>query len=179
MITKTRGWWAVLLAVTSTLAWAGGGAGELSLDRGAVGAIVSAALPAPVKIGVAGLGSVSLQFAPPRRVEFSAGGVDVVLAVTVLPLQLAGDVNLRFLPVIDEQTGTVSFRAQSASASGPLAILPDLAPFFPPIALPRQFELALVSADDPSRMILSVQGVSVEADRLVVRLGLNSRGRAR
>lgn len=171
-----RRWLPWLVMFVVPLAVAGNGAGELTLDRGAVAAILSANLPDPIKLSVPGLGAVSIHISPPVSVRFVEGGVDVMVGLAVEPLGLQGEAALRYVPEIDEKSGMVRFRAQKATLGGALAGFPDLAGFFPPLELPRSFDWTAQSqASSSVRMTIAVQGVVVEKDRVVLKLGLVTR----
>lgn len=166
--------WLVMFAIP--VAVAGHGAGELALDRGAVAAILTANLPGPLKLSVPGLGAVSIRISPPDSVRFVDGGVAVMLGLSVEPFGLQGEAALRYVPEIDAKSGTVRFRAQQATLGGALAGFPDLAGFFPPLELPRSFDWAAQNqAAFPVRMTIAVQGVVVEKERVVLKLGLVTR----
>ncbi len=166
----------LLLAFASPLAVAGTGVGELSLDRGAVAAIVSANLPRTIQLAVPGMGNVSIRMSPPDSVRFVDGGVDVLLGLFVDAVGLQGEAALRYVPEIDEKSGIVKFRTVKATLGGALGGLPDLAGFFPALELPRSFDWAAEgNSSAASRMTVAVQGVAIEKERLVVRLGLVTR----
>lgn len=167
---------AALVLVASRPSLAAGGAGELTLDRGAIAAILAANLPAPIEISVPPLGAITIEVSGPRSVQFLRGGVEASLGIAVDPVLLRGEALVRYVPEVDAADGIVRFRAERATLGGALAILPDLAPLLPPLELPRSFELTPAGRGAQSTpMTVAVQGVAVESERVIVKLGLSSR----
>ncbi len=149
------------------------GVAELSLDRGAVRSLLAAALAQPVPVAVAGLGALTLHVEPPQKVHFRQGGVEADVTLRVEPLALQVDMAVRYEPQVDAASGVVSLQAVSAVPRVPLPLDADLAALLPPLDLPRRWSLPLHALlNSPSPMQVLVQGLSVEEDRLVVRLGL-------
>jgi hypothetical protein len=159
--------------VACSVALAGRGAGELSLDRSAVAALVSAGMPRSVPLSLAGLGELTLELQPPQSVEFIDGGVEGRVLVRVNGLKYATGVHVRYVPLVDPATGVVRLEPESAEPEHlPPASL-DLAGLLPAVPLPRGSEWALPGVGgDAVRLRLHVQGLVVEEERLVVEFGV-------
>jgi len=159
-----------LLAVTAV--WSGRGAAELYLDAAAVKEILGAALGEPRRLEVPGLGELTLELGPVRRVELSGGTVEATVAVRIREIDVADDVRVSFLPEVERTMG----RARLVPREAHLAGLPfdlDLSRFLAPAELPRSvaWDLALPGAR-PLPLVCYVQGIAVEKDRLRIDLGL-------
>ncbi|MBP7148704.1 MAG: hypothetical protein KBD01_14295 [Acidobacteria bacterium] len=149
------------------------GAGELSLDRGAVTALLQANIPPPATIRMPPLGQVTLRLEAPEPVVFSKGGLETRIAVRIPEVGMSGDLAVRYLPVVDSEAGIVRLKPVKATPLGALGTLPDLAGFLAPVELPRTFDwIAAGRAGRRTRMTVNVQGVEVTDERLVVKLGL-------
>lgn len=156
------------------------GAGELSLDRGAVTALVAAQMPTRQRVDVPALGAVTLAFTPPQAVDFVDGGLQARIGVKVLEARTEGTVQLRLWPEVDAAKQVVRLRTTRAVGEGPLAVLPDFASLLPPIELPRAFDFVLISREGQrTGMNLQIQDVFVKQDRLTIRMGFVARPIAR
>ncbi|MCU0230609.1 MAG: hypothetical protein MUC67_04435 [Acidobacteria bacterium] len=167
----------LLLLPATSITPAGTGSAELQLDRGAVGALLQAHLPARVGVALPPLGQITLALAAPDPVSFVDGALETSLRVEIVEAKISGRVTVRMIPEVDKDGGTLVFRPTRAQPTGELASLPDLAPLLPPIELPRVFDwLAAPDARSAAtRFTVAVQGVTVGKERLTVKLGLATR----
>ncbi|MCU0225252.1 MAG: hypothetical protein MUF27_14550 [Acidobacteria bacterium] len=168
---------ALLLSLATLPAAAGTGAAELQLDRGAVGALLQAHLPARTAVALPPLGRITLAVTAPDPVSFVDGALETSLRVEIIEARMGGRVTVRMVPEVDKDGGTLVFRTTRAQPTGELAGLPDLAPLLPPIELPRVFDW-LAGPDSGSagtRFTVAVQGVTVGAERMTVKMGLATR----
>lgn len=155
----------------------GQGVAELSLDRGAVRALLAAAVARPLIVPVASWGSVTIQVAPPRSVQFVDGGVEADLEFTLQELELSVTVHVRYEPQVDPMDGTVSLVATEAVPDVLLPVDIDLASLLPAADLPRRLSWTLDGPDgQPIPVQALIQGVVISDDRLIVQLGLQMRG---
>jgi hypothetical protein len=170
--------WLVIL-----LAWGGiltpvraEGVAELSLDRTAVRSLLAAATEKPLSVEIAGWGAVTLKISPPATVQFISGGVEADLSVRLVQQDLSLGLHVRYEPQVDPDHGTVSLAAVEAIPDIPLPLGIDLAPLLPRADLPRRLAWTL---DGPAGNAIPiqalVQGVVIDAERLVVQLGLSAR----
>ena len=163
----------VLLAAATALA--GNGAGELSLDRGAVTSVITSQLPASRVVTVAGLGQVTVRFDPPQTVDFLEGTVEARLGLRLVEAGVSGTVLFRLRPEVDTKSATVRLRATRAKGEGPFALIPDVATLLPPITMPHRFDWVMANQSGVrTAMGVQIQEVVVRADRLVIRMGLRA-----
>ena len=167
----------LLLPLAALPAAAGTGAAELQLDRGAVGALLQAHLPARAAVALPPLGRITLAVTAPDPVNFVDGALETSLRVEIVEARMTGRVAVRMVPEVDKDGGTLVFRTMRAQPTGELAGLPDLAPLLPPIELPRVFDwlAAPESGSAGTRFTVAVQGVTVGAERMTVKMGLATR----
>jgi hypothetical protein len=165
--------WVLSLLLGATIAHAGGGIAELSLDRQAVASLVAAALPEPLSLTPAGLGSLTLRLDGPRRVEFKDGEVRLEIRLTVDGLDATLDLAARYVPEVDARTGVFRLVPVAVTSSPRLPFLFDLAGWLGPVDLPRRFEWNIEAAPG-RRLTVScfLQKIEIEADRLRLSLGL-------
>ncbi|ANM30307.1 hypothetical protein ABI59_13080 [Acidobacteria bacterium Mor1] len=165
--------WCAALAV---FAWASivpclaGGAGELSLDRGAIHAVFEAALAQPRTVELPGAGSIPLRFERSRPPRFTEGGVEVDVPFHAGPL--SGNLAARYVPQVDRLDGTVRLVAEQASADVGLPAAVDVAAWMPVVALPRSLRGSLPALGEETQVSLFVQEVRVDDERLVLEFGL-------
>ncbi len=172
-----------LVLLASSLAFAGrpspavsSGLGELSLDPGAIAAIVRAGIPGPIPISIPGAGEVSVLLEAPSSVRFVEGGVETSMGVALVELGMRGRVMLRLEPELLPKSGRIRLRATRAVAEGKLSLLPDLAPLLPAVELPRTFEWLAPEGGHPhTRLSLYLQGVEITPERFVLRFSLSAR----
>jgi hypothetical protein len=162
---------AVVVGCASGPATAGGVA-ELRLDAGAVASLLGAALPEPVELDLPGVGRVSARLGPVRRVEFTDGGVEAEVVLSIEPAVLGSNVRLRFVPQVERRSGTARLVPDAAR----LPVLPvdvELAHWIRPAELPRsvRWELEMPGAE-PLEVLCFVQGLEVEDERLRIDLAL-------
>lgn len=170
---------AVLIALGFLAGWgqAGPGLGELSLDREAVTALLQAHLPGTVGVPVPGLGKVPLKLRAGSPVFFRNKGLETEIVLELAEAGISGRLALRFIPFLDRDKGILVFRPVSARPSGGLAGLPDLAPLLPPLEFPRLFEwLAPGTSAGRQTISVSLEGIDIGEDRLLLKLGLAARG---
>jgi hypothetical protein len=160
-------------ALIPAAAIAGRGAGELSLDRSAVAALVDAGMPRAVPLSLPGLGDLTLELHPPRHIAFVDGGVEGRLSVRLAGLRYETGVHVRYIPEIDRRTGVIRLQPVQAEPERLPPMPLDLAPLLPAIPLPRGSAWSLPGiAERTLQVQLHVQGLSVEDDRLVIEFGL-------
>lgn len=153
------------------------GVAELSLDRGAVRALLAAAMVRPLIVPVASWGSVTIQVTPPRSVQFVDGGVEADLEFTLQELELSVGVHVRYEPQVNTLDGTVSLVATEAVPDVLLPVDIDLASLLPAADLPRRLSWTLDGPDGQPILVQAlIQGVVISDERLVVQLGLQTRG---
>ena len=155
---------------------AGGGAGELSLDRSAVLMLLRSATPERVEVEIPGLGFLELELEPPGMVEFVDGGIEGRWHVELPLVEYGSAVAVRLVPRLDPLSGTIGLEAEWATPE----VLPpgavDLAPLLPVLELPRALRGPIPGAADPaSRVTLHVQDLELMEERLVIRFGLVTR----
>ena len=154
----------------------GRGVAELSLDRAAVLALVEAALPRNLALPVAGTGTVNIELDPPASVDFKDAGIEADLVVRVPVIAWESHVHIRYVASVDAKSGVVRLRAETAEPDTFLPLAIDLAPLLPAIDLPRVFDWSVTGpAGQAVAVHCAVQGVVIDADRLVVELGLTAR----
>ena len=119
------------------------GVAELTLDRQSVRALVAAGLPEPLRLEVAGLGTLTFRVHRPERVEFVEGGVNVVARLDVVEAGLSVELRARYLPRFDPNSGVFGFFPESVVPDAALPVEIDLAGWLGPIELPRRFEWEL------------------------------------
>lgn len=157
---------------------AGVGAAELTLDRGAVAALVEAALPEPLELSAPGIGRVTLEVFAPKKLLFVDGGVQVTFPLLVPEIDWSTRIDVRYEPEIEPLTGTVRLVSVSAVPDLPLPFRVDLAPWLGAIDLPRRLDWELeLSEGHKLDVICFVQGLRVGPERLHIELGLKSRPR--
>jgi len=153
------------------------GVAELSLDRGAVRALLAAAVARPLTVPVASWGSVTIQVTPPGSVRFVDGGVEADLELTLHELELGVSVHVRYESQVNPMDGTVSLVATEAVPGVVLPVEIDLASLLPAADLPRRLSWELDGpGGQPIPVQALIQGVIIRNDRLVVQLGLQTRG---
>ncbi len=163
----------MMVLASCSLALAGRGAGELSLDRSAVVALVDAGMPRSVPLSVAGLGELTLELQPPRTVEFVDGGVEGRVLVTLAGLRYSTGVHVRYVPRVEARSGVVLLEPESAEPELLPPIALDLARLLPAVPLPRGSDWLLPGMGAGQvRLRLHVQGMVVEDERLVVEFGI-------
>jgi hypothetical protein len=164
-------WIAAVLAIGSS-AVADGGAAELSLDAGAVRALVATRLPDPVRLSPGGLGDLTLRVLPPVRVEFRDGGIDVPLRLTAVEIGWSASLAVRLMPEVVPTTGALRLAVTEARVDLPFDY--DITAWLRPLDLPRRFEWTVPVADGQTLELLCfLQGLRVEDERLVVELGVH------
>ena len=155
----------------------GSGVGELHLDRGAVRALLTAAMAGPRRIELPALGAATLTFQAPRVLEFRDGGIETTLPFRLVLNEVTShDASLqaRLVPELDRLSGQVRLVAESAAADVGLPARLDLSALLPPVALPRGFHGSLPETltTDPSQLALFVHAVRVDPERLVIEFGV-------
>jgi len=151
------------------------GAAELSLDRGAVRALLAAAVARPLTVPVASWGAVTIRVAPPASVQFIDGGVEANLELTLQELELSVGVHVRYEPQVNPMDGIVGLAATAATPEMILPVEIDLASLLPAADLPRRLSWKLNGPGGQSIPVQAlIQGVVVGDDRLVVQLGLQA-----
>ena len=163
----------LMVLAACSVALAGRGAGELSLDRSAVVALVDAGMPRSVPLSLAGLGELTLELQPPQVVEFVNGGVEGRVLVTLVGLRYSTGVHVRYVPRVEPRSGVVLLEPEWAEPElwPPVAL--DLASVLPAVPLPRGSGWALPGVGcEAVHLRLHVQGVVVEEERLVVEFGV-------
>ncbi len=81
------------------------------------------------------------------------------------------------MPEVEPRQGLLRLVAIQAIPELPLPVPVDLAPFLPPVELPRSFSWSLqgfAGQAVPVRCV--IQGVKIDDDRLVIQLGLAAGG---
>lgn len=156
-------------AAPATGTAAGGGA--LTLDARVVTSLVERASRRSFTVGMPGWGQVPLEADQARDVRLLDGAVEAVLPVRLaVPGGLAGELDLRLEPAIDRKSGRLLLRVTRAQGRGRLAALPDLAPAFPPVELPRVLErVVALDARHPFRLSVYVQEVDLGPEGLTLR----------
>lgn len=166
----------LLLACMASESRAGRGAGELSLDRSSVLALLDAGMPRAVPFTLPGPTQVALRMEPPDRVEFREGGVEARIRVELEPLGYSSAVSVRYVPGLDPLDGTVRLEAASAIPDVVPSIPLDLASVLPPVSLPRALDWTVPGlSTEPFRVRCHVQGIRIREDRMVIELGLLTR----
>jgi hypothetical protein len=164
------------LSVWVPTALAGGGAGELSLDRAAVRSLLVAELPAPVKVELPALGPVTVKLLPPDTVSFESDAVEVSLGILLVEPGLKASARFRLRPQVDSKADIVRLTTVQARGEGVLAAFPDLAMLLPPIDLPRTFDWVLMGqAGARTPVATRVESVEVQKDRVVIKLAFETR----
>ncbi len=174
-------WFAGLVLVPLALvlspvpAAAGAGAGELSLDRGAVGALVDLQLAEVVRRGIPGAALAGFRLRREGPVDFRDGGIDLRVRVEIPVAGISVVLPVRYRPRVDRESGTVRLVPEVArEGAGTLPL--DPATFLPELALPRLFRQELPGGPTGrTRLTLSVQGLDVRDDRVVLRFGVLTR----
>jgi hypothetical protein len=164
--------WASLTAPSGGPAGVPDGAGELSLDRGAVLSLMTAAMPRTLMLVVSPAEEVTLAIQPPSRLEFVDGGIEAEITFTLEELSFSTPIRIRYVPEVEPRHGLLRLVATEAVPDLLLPVPVDLAPLLPVVDLPRSFTWSLKSHAGqavPVRCI--VQGVEIGEERLVVRLG--------
>ena len=153
---------------------AGNGAGELSLDRGAVAALVDLQLPGAIRAGLpGGLAGIRIERAGP--VDFRDGAVELPVRVSAPVAGVSVTLRVRYRPVVDRGSGTVRLVPSVAGGTGP-ALPFDAASLLPSVSLPR-----IVRQEVPggptgrASLAMTLQGVRVDEHRVVVSFGLATR----
>jgi len=180
----SRRWWRFpgaaisLIAVLALIPQAPGaagvpdGAGELSLDRGSVLSLMTAAMPRTLKLAVPQVGELTLDIEPPTRIEFIDGGIEAELTFTLKELFFTSPIRVRYVPEVEPRQGLLRLVASQAVPELPLPVPVDLAPLLPPVELPRSFSWSLQGfAGQAVPIHCVVQGVEIDDERLVVQLG--------
>jgi len=154
---------------------AGTGAGELSLDRGAVAALVDLQLAEVVRSGVPGAALAGVRLGREGPVDFRDGGIDLRVRVEVPVAGVSVVLPVRYRPRVDRQSGTVRLVPEvSREGTGTLPL--DPATFLPELALPRLLQQEIPGGPTGrTRLTLSVQGLDVRDDRVVLRFGVLTR----
>lgn len=165
-----------VLAMATAAADAGTGAGELSLDRGALASLIAAATPASRNFTIPGVGNVVVEMVPPKSVLFVEGGVEAELGLRLPQLAVEGMIALRMVPEIRESDGVVVLRTVRATGLGALAAFPDLAGLMPPISLPRTHDTVIQPRGGRrTQVLLTTQGVKVTEERITLLFGMATR----
>jgi len=168
---------ATLLTVAlsaSSSSLAGRGAGELLLDRAAVGALLASGTPEILEITVPGFGALTLTLQPPAVVEFRDGGIEGIWVVILSSLGYRSAVRVRLVPDLEPLEGVLHLRPEWARPETLPPMGLDLAPLLPSIALPRGLQGLVPGFPDPGPSIrLDVQGVEILEERLTIRFGLS------
>jgi hypothetical protein len=174
----------IVLAVAVTIlagantgpARAGGGVGELSLDREAIRGLLEAALPPPTALSLPGLPDLVVRFEGPRRLELVDGGVEAVLGVVLEGAGHRAALRVRYVPEVERPEGIVTLRPDSAIPDVPLPVTIDVRALLPSVALPRSMSFTMAGSPGGSlELTCMVQGVEVQDERVVVQFGLMSR----
>lgn len=150
------------------------GAGELALDRAAVGALLDRLLPRTWSVALPGLPqAATLRRDAPRRVAFEDGALRVAIPIRLEPPGVEAELSLALRPETDPRDGAVRLRAFDA-------VLPPPAPSppagwveaLPPLTLPRTLAWRIDGPDGPVESRVAIHGVRIEERRLVVEFGL-------
>jgi hypothetical protein len=148
------------------------GVGELSLDRGSVLSLMTAAMPRTLELIVPQAGELTLAIEPPTGLEFIDGGIEAELTFTLEELFFTTPIRVRYVPEVEEQRGLLRLVAAEAVPDLLLPVPVDLAPLLPTVDLPRSFSWSLRSfAGQAVPIRCVVQGVEIDDERLVVQLG--------
>jgi len=163
------------------LAVAGSGVAELTLDRAAVSALLSASLPRSKTVSMPGLGEVRLTIEALEELRFLDGEIHAVVTVGLRALALGeasvtGRVRVRYAAEIERTTGTARLVPQSGRPMAPLRLDFDFARWLPAIDLPRRMNWSLPLGEGPAiELSMFVQGLEIEAERLRLDLGMVAR----
>ena len=164
----------VLAGLSPTVA--GVGTAELTLDRGAVAALVEAALPEPYELSVPGLGRLSIEVLAPKQLRFVDGGVQATVPLLIAQIDWSTQIDVRYEPDVEPLLGTVRLLPVSAVPDVPLPFRVELAPWLGAVELPRRLDWELELIEGRTVEVIGfVQGLRVGEERLHVELGLSSR----
>ena len=169
------------LTILVALLWvppahAGGGVGELSLDRAAITGLLESALPAPATIDLPGLAELTVRIEAPRGLELVDGGVETTLTLSLEEISWRGAVRVRYVAEVARPEGIVTLRPESMTPEPPLPVSLDLKRLLPEVPLPRSLRWTVESPSGrPLELTCLVQSVEVGEERLVVKFGLLSR----
>ena len=150
---------------------AGNGAGELSLDRAAVSALIGALLPYEETIDLPDGGSRRLTVERVTQLSFVEGGIEARVALRLDSPEVAGVIDLRYEPRLERTTGELRLVATRARPVAPLRLDVDLSPWLPPLDLTRRLDWS-----DPFPVTLFIQSAHITEDRLELNLALVTRG---
>ena len=164
------------LPLPVTLLAAGDGVGELSLDRVAVATLIRYSTPGTIEVRVPVVGTVSARIGPPRRVELREGGIEAVLPFELTEPSLAVDLDVRFVPTIDREQGTVRLVAERVVPMGGSLPGLDLRSLVPAVELPRTLGGNVATPAGASvELTAFVHGVRISDERLLIEFGLVAR----
>lgn len=167
---------ALAVLASTCLASAGPGLVELTLDRQAVAALLSASIPTERAMAIPGGGKMTLVLSGADKVTFVSGGLESTLGVKVKEFGLSGQVAVRYEPQVDRETGKVQFVPVRSKPTGALSMLPDLSGFLSPLDLPRGFNWILTpDGRSHHQLDIDVHGVEVGEKILTIKLSLGTR----
>lgn len=163
----------LFLLIVMGPAFAGSGAGELLLDRGATAALLAAGTPRELRVEVPGFGDLVVELQPPRHVLFLEGGIEGNWEVRLPALDYRSPVRVRLVPGVEPLQGVVRLEvAWARPESLPPGAL-DLGPLIPPVDLPRGLEGTIPGLEEPAPSVhLDVQGLQILAERLEIRFAM-------
>ena len=167
---------AALLACTSfTSSHAATGAGELSMDRAAVAALIDVAIPDTYVYNVPNLGDLTFQMKPKGDVTMGPEGIRTTIAVSAPKLGLTGDMIVLLGTRLDKEKGQLLLETREARFDSPMGIIPDIASFIPVTEIPRVFDYVIVqNPDEPTRIVIYLQDVKITEERLTILLGMRT-----
>lgn len=162
--------------IAASSSWAGRGSVELTLDKPAVAALLAASLPEQRDVVIPGGAKVTLEMSGADRVQFVDGGMESLLDIRVKEFGLTGQIDVRYEPRVDPETGKVQFVPVRTKPTGALAIVPDMSGLLSPLDLPRGFQW-LLSPDGRShhQLDVHVQGVKVSESKITIEIGLSTK----
>jgi len=158
---------------------AGRGAAELALDRSAVTELLAAAVPESLVVPVPGAGEIGIGVGAPSRVEFRNGAVEATFPLRIEGIGWTAPLWVRYRPEVEPRYGAVRLVPAAAELSSPFDVAAyDPIRWMPAVDLPQRLEWDLdLARGGQLRVRCYLQGVRIEADRLVVQLGLQLSGR--